>query len=112
MLCCQDRIIYPYQEGRALLVAPRYYCKFTSNELCMLNTRRTDMDRLVGSTREVFYHSPDGICYAGTFLCTDVRDVSLDEYNSFPEKVRYDVLYMCMYACSCRMCGRYNTAFG
>lgn len=44
---------------------------------------------MIGTTKEVFYHSPTAVCYAGTFVCTEVGEVTRDEYSTFPKHVSH-----------------------
>lgn len=88
MLSCPNRIIYPYAEGFARFVAPQVRCKGSSTPT-EFGPPTNELAKLVGMRKEVFYHSDTGISYAGTFLCTDVGEISREEYRDFPRFVRF-----------------------
>lgn len=83
---CPHRIIYPYCENFARLVAPQAHCK-SANQPLDFGPLSTQLSQMVGSTREVFYHSTTGICYAGTFIGTAVGEVEHAEYVTWEKPV-------------------------
>ncbi|EKM58925.1 uncharacterized protein PHACADRAFT_249044 [Phanerochaete carnosa HHB-10118-sp] len=51
-----------------------------------------ELKKHVGVRKEVFYHSENGIHYAGTFIGVEVGDTSKEEYARLPRNVKEAIL--------------------
>lgn len=96
------RIIYPYSEGHARVLAPLKYCKSATQPL-EFSPPKNELIKVVGSVREVFYHSPNGVCYAGTFSAEFVGEVDRMEYINLGKAVsllpRMDIVIRLTFIC-------------
>ena len=88
-----NRIIYPYSENHARLVAPLMHCKSATQPL-EFNPPKNELAQMVGTIRELFFHSPNGICYAGTFFAASVGELDRAEYMNLEKPV--SLLFLCM----------------
>ena len=87
VLSCPHRITYPFSQGLARLIAPKARCKGSAAP-SELGPPTHELEKLVGARKEMFFHAEGGICYAGTFVGTDVGDMSREEYVALPKAVR------------------------
>lgn len=90
LLFCSNRMVWysePYQH--ALFFAPKQLYNPNTDEYWTDNTELLDH---LGHTRDVFYSSfEDGapeIHYAGTYVCRQIEDLSVKEYQQLDIKVR------------------------
>lgn len=79
--------MYPYSEGFARLVAPQQHCTGSTTPL-EFSPPTNELAAMVGCPKEMFFYSPTGICYAGTFVGVEVGEVSRAEYSAFSKPVR------------------------
>ncbi|GJE94340.1 hypothetical protein PsYK624_105090 [Phanerochaete sordida] len=91
VLCCPNRLIFPFSDGFARVIAPSAQCK-GARAATELQPPSHELEKHVGSRREVFYTAEHGICYAGTFLGVAVGDVPREEYAQFGKLVKEAVL--------------------
>ncbi|KAJ3479158.1 hypothetical protein NLI96_g9249 [Meripilus lineatus] len=93
LLFCSNRMVWysePYQH--ALFFAPKQLYNPNTDEYWTDNTELLDH---LGHTRDVFYSSfEDGapeIHYAGTYVCRQIEDLSVKEYQQLDIKLRKDL---------------------
>lgn len=87
VLSCPNRIFFPGPEKIIWFLAPVAQCKSAQDTLTFGDPIK-DLSRMVGYTKEVFYHDYAGISYLGTFIGVSVDTLSQREYAALSKTMR------------------------
>ncbi|GJE94318.1 hypothetical protein PsYK624_104870 [Phanerochaete sordida] len=91
ILSCPNRIITQYKENHIQLLAPAQHCK-SAHEPLDFDPPTGELEQMIGSAKEVFFHDDEGIAYLGTYVGAEVRELSQGEFRALDKPMREAII--------------------